>query len=68
MVVTEDIQSTVIADKLEVTMIRRQPPVLDYDYSDAAQPHRQSPWRLFTPVAGIAIDSDLHLPAGDDDS
>jgi hypothetical protein len=33
-----------------------------------ARAHRQSPRRFFVPVAGIAVDLDIHLSSGHDDS
>jgi len=67
-IVTDDIKATVITDNLEISVIRRQPAVLDRDDVDVACAHRQSPRRFFVPVAGIAIDPDIHLSAGHDDT
>ena len=66
-IVTDDVKAAVIADDLEISVIRCQPPVLNRDHIDVACTHRQSPRGLFTPVAGITIDPDLHLSAGNDD-
>jgi hypothetical protein len=66
--VTDDIQAAVIADNLEVSVIRCQPAVFDRDDVDLALTHRQAPRRFFAPVAGIAIDPDIHLSAGYDNS
>jgi len=67
-IVTDDIKAVVITDKLEISVIRCQPAILDGNDADVACSHRQSPRRLFVPVAGIAIDLDIHLPAGHDNS
>ena len=63
----DDIKAAVITNKLEIPVIRCQPAILDRDDADMAGSHRQSPRRLFVPVAGIAIDPDIHLSAGHDD-
>ena len=65
---TDDIQATVITNNLEVSVIRCQPAVFDRDDVDLALTHRQASRRFFVPVAGIAIDLDIHLSAGYDDS
>lgn len=67
-IVTNDVETAVITDDLEIAVVRCQPPVLHRGHMDVAFAHRQSPRRLFTPVAGITIDPDLHLSAGNDDS
>ena len=60
-IVTDDVKAAVIADKLEIPMIRCQPAILDRSDADLACPHRQSPRRLFAPEAGIAIDPNIHI-------
>ncbi len=66
-IVANEVKAAVIADDLEIAVIRRQPTVLNRDNRDVASPHRQSSRCLFTPVTGITIDPDLHLSTGDDD-
>lgn len=67
-IVADDIKATVVTDKLEISVVRCQPAVLDGNDADVACPHGQAPWRLFVPIAGIAVDPDLHLSAGHDNS
>ncbi|WP_372678133.1 hypothetical protein [Desulfosarcina sp.] len=57
---TDDIKAAVITDKFEISVIRCQPAILDGNDADLACTHGQSPRRLFVPVAGIAIDPDIH--------
>jgi hypothetical protein len=58
-IVTNDIKAAVITDKLEISVIRCQPAILDRNDTDLVRPYRQSPGCLLFPIAGIAIDPDV---------
>lgn len=57
--VTDDVQAPVIADNLEIAVVRCQPTVLDGDDINATIPHGQSPRCLLPPIAGITLNPDL---------
>jgi hypothetical protein len=57
--VTDDVQASVIADNLEIAVVRCQPTVLDGDDLDATFSHGQSPRCLLPPIAGITLNPDL---------
>ncbi len=63
-VMSDDVQASVIADDLKVSMIRRQPSVLDGYDLDTALADDQSPRRLLPPIAGITIGPDLKWAIG----
>ena len=64
----DNIKAAVITDNLEISVIRCQPAILDRNDVDEADSHRQTSRRFFVAVTGIAIDLDVHLPAGHDDA
>ena len=64
----DDVQATVVTDKLEISMVRGQPTIPDRDDTNSPRTHYQASRRFLTPVSGVAVDPDIHLPARYDDA
>ena len=58
-VMPQDVAATFIATELEVSMVRRQPGVEHLNDFNGPAIERKPPRRLFTAVAGVALDPNL---------
>ena len=45
---------------LEVPMLGIEPAVEDFEHGEAALAKGESAWLLFAPIAGVALDADIH--------
>jgi hypothetical protein len=58
-VMPQDVAATLIAAELKVSMVRRQPGVEHLNDFNGSAIERKAPRRLFTAVAGVALDPNL---------
>src|SRR5713101_1124701 len=60
LVVAKDVDGTVVPADLEVAVVGAVPAIDDLEHLDAAAAQFEPAWALLAPVAGVAVDVDVH--------
>jgi hypothetical protein len=58
-IMAQDIDITVIAQYLEIAMVRRQPSIQDLIHNDASRGYPEAPRRLFSTISAVAFHLNL---------